>query len=118
MGAMKARKSIRIAAHNINGLKGNRHKLEILIDKLNEEDYDMIGVIEINISEKESQYITRQQGNIDSFWTNTEKGKSKGSGVGIIVSKKWSKHIGQIKKHSGYLLEVYFFFKQLELVVF
>ena len=50
---MKARKSIRIVAHNINRLKGNRHKLEILIDKLNEEDYNMIGVIETNISEKE-----------------------------------------------------------------
>ena len=67
MIAIKVRKSIRIAAHNINRLKGNRHKLEILIDKLNEEDYDMIGVIETNILEKKSQYITRNQENIDSF---------------------------------------------------
>ena len=38
--------------------------------------------------------------------------------MSILVSKNWSKHIGQIRKHSSYLLEVYFFFKQLELVVF
>src|SRR5207237_1372861 len=41
-----------------------------------------------------------------------------GSGVGIIVSDKWAKHIGQIRKHNGYLIEVHFFFKQLEIVVF
>ena len=45
MSAIDVRKSIKIVAHNINNLKGNRHKLEILIDKLREEDYDMIGVI-------------------------------------------------------------------------
>ena len=50
MSAIKVRKSIRIVAYNINRLKGNRHKLEILIDKLNEEEYDMIEIIEIKIS--------------------------------------------------------------------
>ena len=38
--------------------------------------------------------------------------------MGILVSKNWSKYIEQIRKHSSYLLEVHFFFKQLELVVF
>jgi len=112
------RKRINIAVHNINGLKGNRHKLEILVDKLEEEKYDLVGIVETNISEKEGQYIISHREKIDSFWTNAEKGKNKGSGVGILVSKNWSKHIGQIRKHSSYLLEVYFFFKQLELVVF
>jgi len=112
------RKRINIAVHNINGLKGNRHKLEILVDKLEEEKYDLVGIVETNISEKEGQYIISHREKIDSFWTNAEKGKNKGSGVGILVSKNWSKHIGQIRKHSSYLLEVHFFFKQLELVVF
>src|SRR5438128_165555 len=102
MSAIEIRKSIKIATHNINSLKDNRYKLEILIDKLREEDYDMIEVIETNITEKEGQYITRYQESINSFWTNAEKGKSKGSGVGIIVSKKWSKYIRQIKKHISY----------------
>ena len=53
MSAIEVRKSIKVATHNINSLKGNRHKLEILIDKLREEDYDIVGVIETNITEKE-----------------------------------------------------------------
>jgi hypothetical protein len=47
------RKSVKIAAHNINGLKGNRHKLDILIDKFEEDNYDIVGVIETNITKKE-----------------------------------------------------------------
>ena len=78
----------------------------------------MIDILEINISEKEEYYIIRHKENIDSFWTDAEKSKSKSSDIGIIISKKWSKHIGQVRKYSGYLLEVHFFFKQLELVVF
>ena len=53
MSTIKVKKSIKIATYNINSLKGNRHKLEILIDKLREEEYNMVGVIETNITEKE-----------------------------------------------------------------
>jgi len=59
MSTIEVRKSIKVVVYNINSLKGNRYKLEILIDKLREEDYDMIGVIETNITEKEGQYLTR-----------------------------------------------------------
>ena len=48
----------------------------------------MIGILEMNISEKEGYYIIRHRENIDSFWTDTEKSKSKGSSIGIIISKK------------------------------
>src|SRR5437868_3075762 len=95
MKTVEVRKSINIAAHNINRLKGNRYKLEILVDKLEEEDYDMIRIVETNISEKERQYLVRHKENIDSFWTDTEKSKNKSLEVGIIVSKNWSKYIGQ-----------------------
>ena len=54
----------------------------------------MIGILETNISEKEGYYIIRYRENIDSFWTNAKKGKSKSSDIGIIISKKWSKYIG------------------------
>ena len=65
--AVEVKKSINIATHNINRLKGNRHKLEILVDKLEEEDYDMIGLVEMNISEKECQYLVRHRESKDSF---------------------------------------------------
>src|SRR6266480_5333300 len=79
------RKRIKIAVHNINGLKGNRHKLEILVNKLKEEKYDLVGIVKTNISEKEGQYITSYREKIDSFWTNAEKRKNKGSEVDILV---------------------------------
>ena len=48
----------------------------------------MIGILETNMLEKEGHFIIRHRENIDSFWTDAEKGKSKGSGVGIIINKK------------------------------
>ena len=40
----------------------------------------MISILEMNISEKEKYYIIRYRENIDSFWTDAEKDKSKDSG--------------------------------------
>ena len=37
----------------------------------------MIGILEMNIFEKEGYYIIRHRENIDSFWTNAEKRKNK-----------------------------------------
>jgi hypothetical protein len=30
------------------------------------------------------------------IWTDAEENKKKGSGVGIIMSKKWEKHLSQV----------------------
>ena len=48
----------------------------------------MIDILETNISEKKGNYLIRHRKNIDSFWTDAEKDKSKGLGIGIIISKK------------------------------
>ena len=88
ISTIEVRKSIKIVAYNINSLKGNKHKLEILADKFKEEDYNMINILEMNIFKKEENYIIRYRENIDSFWTDAEKGKSKGLDVDIIISKK------------------------------
>ena len=79
---------------------------------------NIIELVETNVTSKERHYIVNQESNLSSFWTNAEEGKNKGSGIGAIVSSKWARHIGQVKKHSRYLLELHFFFRQLELVVF
>ncbi len=115
---IETRKEIKIAVHNINGLKGNRHKIEPIVERIEKNEYDIIGIVETNITNREGQFIVKQRSSLNSFWSNAEEGKNKGSGVGIIVSDKWAKHIGQIRKHNGYLIEVHFFFKQLEIVVF
>ncbi|CAG8857428.1 10553_t:CDS:1, partial [Gigaspora margarita] len=35
------------------------------------------------------------------------------SGVGVLVNKKWSKHIGRVVKYRPYLIRIEFFFKKV-----
>ena len=48
-----------------------------------------------------------------SFWANTNKEKKKGSGVGILVSRKWEQYLGKIHRENEYFIEVIFYLKQL-----
>jgi exonuclease III len=80
--------SLKIACHNINGLKGNRDKMETMIDRIENENYDIIGIVETNITDKEGCHIVNQRDNISGFWTSAEECKKKGSGVGAIINKK------------------------------
>ncbi len=85
---IETRKEIKIAVHNINGLKGNRHKIEPIVERIEKNEYDIIGIVETNITNREGQFIVKQRSSLNSFWSNAEEGKNKGSGVGIIVSDK------------------------------
>src|SRR5260364_215704 len=48
-----------------------------------------------------------------SFWSNTNREKKKGSGVGILVSKKWEQFLGKVHRENEYFIEVIFYLKQL-----
>ena len=106
-----------IACHNINGIKTNKSKLDNLLEWKKLEKIDILGIVESNISEKEGKYILMENGDNKSYWASADIVKKKGSGVGIIVSNKWEKHLGKIDRISEYMLVARFFFKQLELVV-
>ena len=43
--------------------------------------------------------------------------KRKGSGVGILVSQEWEKHLGEVFRFKKYLISVKFYFKQVEITV-
>ena len=58
-----------------------------------------------------------ERDNFVGFWSNAEKEKKKGSSVGLLIHKKWERHLGQVKKVSPYFLEATFLFKQLELII-
>src|SRR5260364_369720 len=105
--------SLKIGFQNINGLILNQQKLLALADLGKEENLNIIGIAETNISEKEGKWInTNQQGYV-SFWSSKERDKNKGSGVGMLVNKKWSKHIGRVVKYSPYLIRIEFFVKKV-----
>ena len=48
-----------------------------------------------------------------SFWTEPEKGKHKGSGIGLLVDQNWLKNMGVCKRFSPYLLKAEFFFRRV-----
>ncbi|CAG8699771.1 26287_t:CDS:1, partial [Gigaspora rosea] len=39
------------------------------------------------------------------FWTNIEKDKKKGLGVGVLIDRKWAAHITKVQKRNPYSLE-------------
>ena len=77
---------LKIGFHNINGIKGNPYKAQELIDLGQKEELDIIGIIETNIQEVEGRHIKIDRKNYSAYWSSIEKGKYKGSGVGIWIN--------------------------------
>ena len=59
----------------------------------------------------------KKQENYIGIWTDAEEKKKKGSGVGLIMNKKWEKHLSQVKRNSAYYIEALFVFKKQKLLV-
>ena len=113
----EGKKNIKIGAHNINGIKGDNTKAEQLAEFGKSEEYNIIEIIETNIEEQESKWINTREYSYSSFWTKTEKGKQKGSGIGLLVDQNWMKNLGVCKKFSPYLLKAEFFFRKVVLQI-
>ena len=103
--------------HNINGLKGDSLKLERLVEHCKKEQFNLMGIVETNINEKEGEWFNIENRTYRSFWTDTEKDKKKGSGVGLLVDQDWSHHMGACKKFNPYLLKAEFYFRKVMLQV-
>ncbi|CAG8589878.1 2525_t:CDS:2 [Paraglomus occultum] len=89
--------SIKIGAHNINGTKEDNTKVELLAE----------------YGEQEGKWINTKEYGYSSFWTETEKGKHKGSGIGLLVDQNWLRNMGVCKRFSPYLLKAEFFFRKV-----
>jgi hypothetical protein len=101
--------TLRVATHNINGLKGANTKLHHLISELN--NYDIIGLYETNLCKQDAHFINQQ---ISSYgkciFSINSQNKVKGSGILLFITHRWSKHIGKITNPNDYLLSVSLFF--------
>src|ERR1043165_82436 len=114
----EGKKEIKIACHNVNGLKTKGWKLENLLGWAEEEEITILGITETNLTEREGKLLTHATGKkYVGFWTNAAEDKKKGSGIGIMIDEQWEKHIGAVKKISEYMIEIILYFKQLELVI-
>ena len=105
--------NIRVSCHNINGLKNNSTKIERLIEWSIENQIDIIGLAETNITSREGYFMVPNSTDYASFWANANKEKKKGSGVGILVSRKWEQYLGKVHRENEYFIEVIFYLKQL-----
>src|SRR6185436_12315269 len=108
---------LKLATHNINGLKANSQKLESLYEWMIDNELDIVGLSETNISAKEGFFLTRNLEGYKSFWSNACPNKKKGSGVGLLISNQWEKHLGRIDRVNEYIVLASFMFKQLEIMV-
>ena len=85
-------RTLKIATHNINGIKGNSIKLEALLEWAKQEKIDIIGINETNTTERQNRFRMSRQEEYLGIWSDAEENKKKGLGVGLIMNKKWEKH--------------------------
>ena len=110
-------RTLKIATHNINGIKGNSVKLELLLEWAKKEKIDLLGINETNTTEIQNRHRLKNQNDYLGIWTNAEENKKKGSGIGLIMNKKWEKHLSQVKRSNTYYLEALFVFKRQKVLI-
>lgn len=110
-------RTLSIATHNINGIKGKTSKLELLAEWASKERIDIIGINESNISERQGKFMLKKDSEYLSFWTSAEENKLKGSGVGILINKIWEKHVGRITRCSSYYIDTLLVFSKVKILV-
>ena len=79
---------LNIATHNINGIKGNAIKVEILLEQARQEKIDIIGINKMNTTERQNKFSMNRQVDYVGIWADAEENKKKGSGVDLIMNKK------------------------------
>ena len=111
-------------SHNINGIKQNSTKFLTLVQHCTSKNADVIGISETNLQRRTGELWNAPiSKNSDptlehwhGFWTDKDD-KIKGSGVAILLNKKWIKHVGSIKRISQYYIEITLFFKKCQFTI-
>ena len=106
----------KVGVHNINGIKNNNEKLTDLLEYSSTNKIDILGIVETNISSREGSFMNANIANYKTFWASSEKNKKKGSGVGLIVNKRWEKHLAKVETLEAYLLKASFVFRKTKIV--
>ncbi|CAG8768728.1 168_t:CDS:2, partial [Gigaspora rosea] len=107
---------LKVGIHNINGVKNDSYRLQELVDFGTREKFNLLGIVETNIDSRQEKFIEIDRSRYLDFWTNAEKDKKKGSGVGALINKKWAAHITKVQKRNPYSLEIYLTFKKTMIV--
>ena len=100
---------LKIAVHNINGLKSRSYRLDLVLVWAAQEGFDLVGLTETNIQERTGKFLMKDKDNYRGIWACADVNKSKGSGVGLLISKRIEKYIGKVEKINEFLLIVNFY---------
>ena len=79
---------LNLATYNINGLKSNNQKVKALYAWALDNNIDILGLAETNITAKEGNFLTKSWNEYKNFWVSADPNKKKSSGVGLLISKQ------------------------------
>ena len=101
---------LNIATHNVQGLSSTI-KQQQFSAFISNSRYDIIGISETKLSQKNAQYLLKNVNNTEytSWWDSS--GKQLGSGVGILINKSLAKQVRKCKSYKGRIIYVDLFFK-------
>jgi len=54
-------RTLKIATHNINGIKGSFSKLDLILEWAKKESIDIVGINESNTTERQNKFNTKKQ---------------------------------------------------------
>ena len=80
-------KTIKLDTYNINRLKVNSYKLDVILDWVLVNDIDILGINKTNIAEQQGKFMIKKDSNYVGFWTEASESKIKGSGVEVVISR-------------------------------
>ena len=99
----------RILAHNVQGLNSPAKHAQIILT-MKQNDIAIMGLSETTLQNKNSKFLYKNNTEYDAFFDNSSDHPN-GSGVGLIISKQFSKHIHKIESFKGRLISADMFFK-------
>jgi exonuclease III len=79
-----------------------------------------MGLTETNISQRDGAFRNNntyiQQQNYIGYWSDKDN-KIKGSGVALLLHKKWEPYVGRVVMYKAYYIEITLFLKKCTLVI-
>ncbi len=96
----------RIATINVQGL--NSEKKDLIIDMMDYNHIQILGISETNLNEYSSKIIYKNNARYKAYFTSN---KSRGSGTGILIEKKYDAYVRGHNNYKGRIIYIDLYMK-------
>src|SRR6266536_213492 len=96
----------RIATINVQGL--NSEKKDLIIDMMDYNHIQILGISETNLNEYSSKIIYKNNARYKAYFTSN---KSRGSGTGILIEKKYDAYVRGYNNYKGRIIYIDLYMK-------